>query len=189
MALIDDLRAGAVQFRSAVVEDVDEIKGEVLLKAVPYSQDFTDIGGGIEERFLPAAFARSAKEPQRLSLWSGHGGPVIGRGLSAEDRADGVYLRMKTGRTQAAKDAVLNLQDGIQSDPSIEFRPLADWMKVEQKAGGLSVTHRRAHLLGVALVTDGAYHGKAFVESVRESKLERDREEARLWFQNWKTLQ
>ena len=186
MALIDDLRAGGVQFRSATVEDVDKAKSEILLKAVPYSVP-TDIGSDIIEEFKPGSFARSAKSPQRLSLWSGHGGAVIGRGVEAEDRTDGVWLRMKVGRTQAAQDAILNLEDGIQSDPSIEFRPLTDWMRVEQRSnGGLTVTHRRAHLLGVALVTDGAYHGKAFVESVREAEVERKREEARLWFEAWR---
>lgn len=186
MALIDDLRAGSVQFRSATVEDVDGPKGEILMKAVPYGIP-TDIGGDITEEFKPGAFARSAKSPQRLTLWSGHGGPVIGRGVEASSKQDGLWLRMKVGRTSAAQDAILNLEDGIQSDPSVEFRPMADFMRVEQRTdGGLTVTHRRAHLLGVALVTDGAYHGEAFVEAVRESQQERAIEEAKLWFEAWR---
>lgn len=185
MAMIEDLRAGAVQHRSAVVQDVDEAKGEIYMRAIPYGVE-QDIGADILETFQPGAFARSAKEPARMSLWSGHGGPLVGRGLEAEDKPDGLWLRMKLGRTQAARDAVLDLVDGIASDPSIEFRPMRDFMRIEQRGMGYRVDHRRAHALGVALVPDGAFHGSAFVASVRDAEGDRAAEEARLWFESWR---
>lgn len=184
MPSLDDLKNGAKQFRAAVIEDVDVEKGEMLIKAVPYGVP-TEIGADILEEFRPGAFARSAKSPDRLSLWSGHGGPLIGRGLEVEDRPDSLWFRAKLGRTQAAKDALLDYEDGIASDPSIEFRPMPDWMSVERRSRGYSVVHRRAHLLGVALVPNGAYAPHAFVDSVRDDR-DRAAEDTLLWLAEFK---
>jgi HK97 family phage prohead protease len=180
MGQLDELRQGAVQFRAAVIEDVDTEKSEMFLKAVPYGQP-TDIGGGIIEEFKPGTFARAANAPHRLTLWRDHGGAVIGRGLEVEERAEGVWLRMKLSRTSAAKDALLDVEDGIAADPSVEFRPQSEWMDVTAHAKGLTVVHRRAHLLGCALVVLGAYSGSAYVESIREEEQERAVEAERAW--------
>jgi phage head maturation protease len=181
MTTIDLIRDGAVQWRSAVVEDLDTQKSEMLIRCVPYDVR-VDIGGGIREEFVRGTFARAAAAPTRLSLWRDHGGPIIGRGLSVEDRDDGVLFRAKLGRTQVARDAIMDYEDGIASDPSIEFRPLADHMDiVANRDGTLDLTHRRAVLLGVALVMEGAYAGAgAKVISVREAEEQRKAEAERL---------
>lgn len=185
MGQLDDLQAGAVQHRTATVEDIDTERSEILLKAVPYEES-VDIGGGIVETFKRGAFAKAAAAPTRLSLWRDHGGPLIGRGMEVDDRDNGVWFRAKLGRTTAAKDALLDLEDGIAADPSIEFRPLHDYMRVEARGKGFSVIHRRAHLLGVAIVQTGAYSGSAWVEAVREEEAERRVEVERAWLAEYR---
>lgn len=179
---IAELEAGAVQYRAATIEDVDG--HEMLVKAVPYLDEYTDIGGGIEERFVRGAFAKA--QPHRLAVWYDHGGPLVGRGVQAEDRPDGVYIRAKIGRTGPAEEMLSLIADGILTDPSVEFRPLRDHLKVERHEDVLRVTHRRAHLLGFAMVPEGAYADKALVLSARDAQRERDAEAARAWFEAWR---
>ncbi len=183
---ISQLKSGAAQHRAATVEDIDVEKSEMLVKAAPYGVP-TNIGAGIIEEFRPGTFARAAKAPNRLGVWSGHGGPLIGRGLEVDDRPDGVWVRARLGRTQATKDALLNYEDGISSDVSIEFLPMAAHYDITATSSGLNVVHRRATLLGYALVPDGAYGANSFVASIREDdEKEREREKARLWLEEFR---
>ena len=181
---IEQLRSGAVQYRSAKVEDISD--HEMLVRAVPYSEEFTEIGGGIAERFLPGAFAKAGKAPHRLAVFHDHGGPLVGRGTEFEDRADGPYIRAKIGRTAAAEEMLSLLDDGILSDVSIEFRALPDYMEVERDGRTMRVTHRRGHLSGFAVVPEGAYAEDALVLSHRDAHRDRQIEQARAWFAAWK---
>jgi phage head maturation protease len=180
MPSLHDIQTGLVQVRAAVIEDLDAAKGEVYARVAPYGVE-ADIGGGIIEEFRPGTFARAVKAPDRLSVWSSHGGPLVGRGIEVEDKLDGIWVRAKLGRTQAARDMVLDFEDGILRDPSIEFRPLPEFLSVERRGDAMKVTHRKAHLLGFAMVGEGAYSGSAFVASMRDAEADRAREEARLW--------
>ena len=181
--MITDLENGAVQYRAATIEDVAD--HEILVRAVPYDAP-TDIGGGIVEEFKRGAFGRAAKAAHRLSVWHDHGGPLVGRGLELDDRDDGPYIRAKIGKTAAAEEMLSLVKDDILTDVSIEFRALPDYLQVDRTGDGLRVTHRRAHLLGFALVAEGAYAEKALVLSARDAKRERDAEAARAWFQAWR---
>lgn len=187
MTRIDDLRSGAVQYRSAEIKDVDG--HEMFVRAAPYSERFTDIGGGISERFLPGTFARATKAPHRLSVFFDHGGPLVGRGTEVEDREDGVYVRARIGRTPAAEEMLSLLEDQILTDVSVEFRALADGMTVEAVGDRLRVTHRRSHLTGFATVPEGAYGEQALVLSARDAQRDRDVEAARAWLQEYKSRQ
>ena len=177
---IDAIKGGAVQYRSAVIESIDADTREMLVKAVPYGIE-ADIGGNITEKFLPGAFARAAKAPHRLNVWAGHGGALVGRGLAVEDRPDGVWVRAKIGRSQAATDLLTNIEDDISKDISIEFQPMPDFMEIERRGERLFLTHRRAFLLGYAVVPEGAYGSNAYVASVREDQYEREIEAAKMW--------
>jgi HK97 family phage prohead protease len=158
----------------------------LFVRAAPYSEEFTDIGGGVSERFLRGAFAKAANAPQRISLFYDHGGPLVGRGTEVDHRADGVYVRFKIGRTDAAGEMRSLIEDQILTDVSVEFRPIAEAMKVERDGDRLRVTHSRAILSGVAVVPEGAYGEQAKVLSMRDLEREREREQARLWFAEFK---
>jgi phage head maturation protease len=183
---IRDIEAGAIQYRAAKIEDIDPGKHEMFVRAAPYSEEFTDIGANIEERFLPGTFARAVKAPHRLNVFFDHGGPLVGRGTEAEDRPDGIYVRAKIGRTGPAEEMLSLLADEILTDVSVEFRGLPDHMKVERYGDGLRVTHRRAHLTGFAAVPEGAYGEQALVLSARDAKREREQEAARAWLEAFK---
>jgi len=186
MPSIDEIKSCAVQHRAATIEDIDTGKSEMLVRAAPYGVP-TDIGGGITEEFRPGTFARSAKAPHRLCVWNGHGGPLIGRGLEQEERADSVWVRARLSRTQAARDALLDIEDKISDQVSVEFVPMSDHYDVTAHAGGLNVVHRRATLLGFAIVPEGAYGKHSYIVSIREDdERERQLDEARLWLEHYK---
>lgn len=186
MPSLDEIKAGTKQYRAAVIEDIDVEKSEMLVKAAPYGVP-TDIGAGIVEEFRPGTFSRAAKAPHRLGVWAGHGGPLTGRGIEVDDRSDGVWLRARIGRSQAARDMLSNIDDEISDQVSVEFLPMSEWMDVSATRGGLNIVHRRATLLGFAIVPDGAYGDNAFIASIRaDDEKERKAEEARLWLENFR---
>lgn len=189
MTKLDDLKAGAIQFRAAAhIEDLDTAKSELFLKALPYEVE-ADLGFA-SEVFARGAFAAATRAPDRLGLWHEHGGPQVGRGIEAEDRKDGFWFRAKLSRGQAAQDMASMIEDGLLKDASVEFKPMADWLDVSyDQAGKLHLRHRRGHMRGAAVVFEGAYGNSAFVESVRDATADRAREEARAWFQAWRQKQ
>lgn len=184
MTRIDDIRNGAVQYRSAEVQDISG--HEIYVKAVPYADEFTDVGGGISERFLPGTFARAVKAPERVAVFHDHQGPLVGRGTEVEDKTDGVYIRAKIGKTQAALDFLSLIEDKILDQMSVEFRAINDGMKVERRGDRLFVTHTRAHLTGVAGVPEAAYQGQTPILSARDLQRDRAVEAARAWLAEYK---
>lgn len=185
MPSLSDMTSGAVQRRSATVESLDVEARELLVKCCPYGEAH-DIGGGIVEEFAAGAFARAVKGPHRLGVWSEHGGPLVGRGLEAEDRADGFWLRARLGRTQAAQDLATMLEDKLLTDASVEFVVQPAYMDVRRDGETLHVRHRRAHLRGVAITFEGAYGGSAYVAELREAEAERALLEARAWLTEYR---
>lgn len=182
---LSDLENGAVQHRSATIEDIDTVKGELYVKAAPYGE-LTDIGANIDELFHPGTFARAANSPGRLMVFHNHAGPLVGRGTEVVDKPEGIWIRSRIGRSQAARDMLADIEDKILTDPSVEFRPLPGWMKVQRTGDRFRVEHRRAHMIGFAMVPEGAYGGSAFVESVRDAQRDGDAEAARVWFMEWR---
>ena len=181
MTTIRDLTEGAVQYRSATVEAVDVTTREISVKAAPYEYE-ADIGGGIRESFARGAFAAAVSQPHRLGVWHDHGGPLVGRGISVEDREDGVHVRARIASTQAAKEMLLLVDEQILTDVSVEFGIIRNAMAVrELGAGQYQVRHKKAHLRGFAMVQEGAYGDEAYIESVRSAERDRDVEAARTW--------
>lgn len=168
----------ATQHRKADIEHVDPVNGTILMRGVPYDHEI-QLYPEFFESFAPGTFSAAQKAPHRSKLWNEHGGPIIGCGVDVEDRPDGLWIRARFANTQAGQEARELARDGILDQVSIEFRPLEEWLTVKRTDQGMHVRHKRAHLLGVALVAHGAYDDEAFIAAVRDgSDKEREREEA-----------
>lgn len=168
----------ATQKRKADIEDVDPVRGTILVRAVPYDHEI-QLYPELFETFAPGTFTAAQRAPHRAKLWNEHGGPVVGCGVEVDDRADGLWIRARFANTQAGQDARELARDQILDQVSIEFRPLEEWLTVKRSDQGMHITHKRAHLLGVALVAHGAYDDEAFIAAVRDgSDKERERAEA-----------
>lgn len=168
-----------IQTRSATVAALDVDERLVELRAVPYGVE-TRLATHLVESFVPRAFANAGKDPQRVKLWSGHstdGGSPVGWSELVEDRSDGVYIRARVSRTAAGDDLLTLARDGVLDEASVEFQPIPDYMAVTRRGEDTLVRHKRARLLGVALVPHGAYGRDATVLSVRDERADRAREE------------
>jgi HK97 family phage prohead protease len=164
------------QHRKADIEHVDPIAGTILMRAAPYDHEI-QLAPDLWESFAPAAFAAASKAPHRSKLWNEHRGPVVGCGVDIEDRPDGIWIRARFANTLAGQEARELARDKIKDQVSVEFRPLEEWLTIKRAENGLHIRHKRAHLLGVALVAHGAYDDEAFVASVRDQS-GKDREKA-----------
>lgn len=164
-----------IQHREASVEHIDPHEGTLLVRAIPYDHEVM-LDRGLFEMFEAKAFARAANAPSRCKMWMGHGGPLIGHALDVEDRPDGVWIRSRFSNTPSALEARELASDGSLDQVSITFKPSFDHMQVTRRSDGLHVRHARAGLMGFALVPHGAYDDQAFIASIRESEVDRERE-------------
>jgi HK97 family phage prohead protease len=167
------------QTRSATVEALDTDHRVVELRAVPYGVE-TRLGPRLVEVFHPRAFANAAKDPARIILYAGHstdGGTAVGRAEVVRDDADGVFIRALVSDTAAGSDLLTLARDGVLGEASVEFQPIPDDMQVTRRGEDTLVRHRRARLLGVALVPHGAYGRNATVLSVRDEASAKARDE------------
>jgi hypothetical protein len=169
------VRFDGVQYRAADLEHVDLDEGTILMRAAPYDVE-TQLDRELWESFAPKAFERSTVAPGRCKLWNEHGGPLIGHAKEVEDRPDGLWIRAKVSNTPAGAEAIELARDGTLDQVSVTFKPMSEWMKVTRAENGLHVRHSRAALLGVALVSHGAYADDAFIASVRDSESDKARD-------------
>jgi HK97 family phage prohead protease len=168
-----------IQTRSATLAALDVDERLVELRAVPYGVE-SRLATHLVESFSPRAFANAGKDPARVKLWDRHsteGGNPVGWAEAVEDRADGVYIRARVSATAAGNDLLTLARDGVLDEASVEFQPIPDDMRVTRRGEDTVVLHRRARLLGVALVPHGAYGRDAVVLSVRDERADREREE------------
>lgn len=169
-----------VQHRAAVIESVaDDERREILMRAVPYDHEI-ELYPDFFEQFERGAFKAAAKDPARIKFFNGHGGPIVGQGFEVRDESDGVWVRVKVSRTAAGDELMTLARDKVLDEASIEFRAIPSDMEVTQDGEGrLHVLHKRAHLMGVALVPHGAYSRGATVASVRKAEQEHELERQR----------
>lgn len=174
-----ELYRSPIQTRSATVSALHPDERMIELCAVPYGTE-TRLSPSLVESFQPRAFGNAAKDPGRVKLWHGHstvGGQIVGSAASVEDRADGVYIRARVSQTAAGDDLLTLARDGVLDEASVEFQPIATDMVVTRRGDDTVVRHKRARLLGVALVPHGAYGRGAVVLSVRDEAADKLREE------------
>lgn len=174
--LILPQRFNEVQTRSAVIEDVDPDEGTVLVRAAPYEVE-TQLGHDLYEVFSRSAFANAAKAPSRVKAWHEHRGPLVGHALVVDDKPDGVWIKAKIANTLAGQEVRELAREGFLTDVSVEFRPMKEYLKAQRKSDGIHVRHDRAHLLGFAFVSHGAYGEHAYVASVRDEQADLAREQ------------
>ena len=168
-----------IQFRSATVTALQPEERVIELRAVPYGVE-TQLSPRLFESFLPKAFGLATKDPQRITLYDRHsteGGSAVGRALTVEDREDGVYIRARVSATRAGDELLTLAADDVLGEASVEFQPIEEEMRVTRRGEATVVKHRRARLLGVALVPHGAYGRNATVLSVRDAASTKAREE------------
>lgn len=156
-----------LQHRAAQIEYLDVDAGTILVRIAPYGRE-AQIGEKTWETFDRGAFAAAANAPHRVKMWHEHNGPLIGHALSVEDRPDGSWALGKFSQTVAAQEARELARDGTLDQVSVTFNPRRDWMRVDKRSDGFHIAHRRAFMLGFALVPHGAYDDGGFVKQVRD---------------------
>ena len=177
-----------IQTRSATVSALHPEERVIELTAVPYGVE-TRLSPSLVESFQARAFSNAGKDPGRVKLWHGHstaGGQIVGSAELVDDKPDGVYIRARVSHTAAGDDLLTLAHDGVLDEASVEFQPIPADMTVTRRGDDTVVRHKRARLLGVALVPHGAYGRGAVVLSVRDERADRVREEwlARLRLRN-----
>lgn len=177
-ALLDEL-ANTDQYRAATIDVLDADERVIEMRAVPYDVE-SQIGQNVFESFAPGAFARAAKDPARVKLWSGHsihGGAIVGQAFEVVDRPDGPHVRARVSRTPSGDELMTLAHDKVLDEASIEFNPIREAMAITRRGDDHVVRHKRAHLRGVALVAHGAYGREALVLSVRDAVADKARDE------------
>lgn len=140
----------------------------VFGRAVPFNVD-QYINPGLVERFAPGAFRHQLSAANRVRFTRdhmSHGGTLIGKTLSLEERSDGLYGTWRVSATAAGDETLELLRDGVLTHLSIGFRTTPNGSRKE--ANGVT-TRTKAHLFEVSVVMDGAYGDGATVSEVREA--------------------
>ena len=158
--------------RREVAVSIAEGDGRTLeARLVPYNETATVADPPdfkpYEERFAPGAFNAQTRAAHRIRAFLNfrHGqdiGNQVGYAQEIEDRADGLYGKMRVLDTPAGDTALALINAGMLDKLSIEFAALRSRI-----VGGVS-ERVDARLLGVALTPEGAYTG-AQVLAVREA--------------------
>ena len=103
------------------------------------------------------AFERGAFDdidPTRVTIEAGaHGGPLVGRGVSLQNREDAAYMTARIAPTPAGDDLLTLAREGVYGDASVAFYPVAGGRR---RRGGVTI-HSRVDLRRVAIVERGSY--------------------------------
>lgn len=137
------------------VRDEENAQRTVEMRIVPYGVTAQTSDG--PERFARGAFR--GVDASRVTIEAGrHGGPLVGRGLSLEERDDAAYLTARIAPTAAGDELLTLTREGVYQDVSVVFVPRTS----KRTADG--VTERQAvDLRRVAILERGAYPGAAVV--------------------------
>ena len=114
---------------------------------------------GIVARTLdgPELFERGAFDgidSTRVTIEAGaHGGPLVGRGVSLDQRDDAAYLTARIAPTPAGDDLLTLAREGVYSAASIAFYPVPGGNRRRAGATG----HSRVDLRRVAILERGSY--------------------------------
>lgn len=131
--------------------------------AVPYGEDYTEIFPGFFERFTKGALTPAA-DPMKLKLEHSE---TIGKIVETKETDQGLEITAVISDTTSGRDAATLLEDGVLTRVSIGFIPDADSQEIKSdKQGNIYITHHRAQLLEVSIVSFPAYES-AIVQEIR----------------------
>ena len=138
--------------------------GTIQGQAVPYGVEIQD--GYYRQVIERGAFSRQVKDPARVKLlWQHDSSRPIGRATALADTADG--LQVSGTILEQVPDGALALtmlREGVIDEMSIGFA----WDKFTESSDkdGPLITHHKARLQEISLVTAGAAEREARVTSV-----------------------
>jgi len=130
-------------------------------RCVPYGVAATVRDPGTDpyrELFLPGAFRRAAKAPDRVHFKFNHGGNVsdwIGRGLAFSESDEGLDGEFRIVAGAIGDHALALVDDGIMSGLSVGFAPLGR----ERRDASGTIIRDRCHLVEVSLCPEPAFVG------------------------------
>ena len=128
----------------------DEGSRMIDLRIMPWDTVAPTIDG--RELFHRGAF--DGIDPTRVTIEAGaHGGPLVGRGVTLEQRDDAAYLTARIAPTPAGDDLLTLAREGVYSAASVAFYPIAGGFR--RRAG--VTEHSRADLRRVAILERGAF--------------------------------
>lgn len=155
-----EMTTRAIELRAA---NIDHDTRTIEARAVPYSEEYQQITRNSYERF-----AQDALVPDELGvkLCYEHN-ETIGKIETLDHREDGAYIKARISQTTTGEDAYTLARDGVLTSMSIGFIP--DQYDIEEREDGIYVTHTRATLKEVSLVSFPAYK-KATVTNVRNAQ-------------------
>lgn len=181
---LPDLLRPEVQTRAVSVEGfTDEGNGGFTARVVPYDVE-AELAPGLWEVFTRGSLAGAVKDPGRVKVMSeAHGPVVIGRAITLEDRADGMWGTFRFTGDQLAQDTRAKMigdeQGSFLDELSLEFQQLpAHRVIANRPGGGVLVRHDKARMLGLAPTAHGVYGRSATVSSVRQVDTDEQRRAA-----------
>ena len=146
--------------------------------AVRYGEETGPPRLPFRERIEPGAFGNVSVADVRLNVQHRRDRAIArtgGGGLVLTDSPDALRFAADMADTADARDAVTKVRERIMRGSSIEYAPIR-----ERNVGGVLVVER-AHLVGVAVVDDGAYLG-ATVEARESVEIRQDGQGLRVVF-------
>lgn len=185
----DLLLIGSVQTRQSLhITDVDDVKGEVYGRCVPYEQE-VELLPGLVESFARGAFGSqpSARDHwARVQLRWAHATDEVplGKAVQLEEKTDGLYgryafnqiLRQQPGTR--AWEVWESLAAGDMEDLSVGFRVKKEpTLTVQDEIVHLHRGKDSSYLIEVSVVPSGAYGSLAKVSAMRDTR--------QLWRDEW----
>ena len=110
----------------------------------------------------PEAFSRGAfqgTDATRVTIEAQrHGGPLVGRGVSLDERDDAAYLTARIAPTPAGDELLTLAREGVLQDASVVFVP-----RTSKRRGDGVVERQSVDLRRVAILERGAYPGAGVI--------------------------
>ena len=170
----EELPASEVRFLDVgdlPVQVRSEAKRELDIRIVPWDTVISHELGA--EMFARGAF--TSVDPEKVLLKApdtegNHRGPVTGRGIAAEERADGQYMTFRVSRTQAGDEQIALAADGVVRGASIGFYEVPGGTTAQRVEGRRVMVHGRVGLDHVITTWRPAYQQAAVVAMRSEQK-------------------
>ena len=144
------VRDAALEVREARQEGGRPVLAGVVLR---YG-DKSRMGWRAEEVFEPGSIQWDAEKPMNLTRQHNRGAPI---GLvRLQDGPNELRFSADISDTQAGRDTITEVQDGLMRGASLEFHAVRDEWQAQPNDGELRII-KKAVMTGLSVVDDGAY--------------------------------